>query len=98
MGHSILIGVHDKVDSDKTCDSDNPNSVHFNGELVLATPLPAWAPQVGWAFAFGARTGDRKDDHWLDDLRVQSGYLLDVGTVEFGVSLNGGADARDMGR
>ena len=35
--------------------------------------------QVYWDFGFGARTGDRKDDHWIDELRLQSGYLLDTG-------------------
>lgn len=29
--------MHDKVDSDKTCDSDNPNSVHFNGDGLCVT-------------------------------------------------------------
>ena len=67
-------------------------SVYFNKASVLQVYIPDWAPQVGWAFGFGARTGDRKDDHWIDNLQVQSGYLLDLGAVEFGVSLNGGAD------
>ena len=47
-------------------------SVYFDGVHVLAATVPEWAPAVGWAFGFGARTGDRKDDHWIDDLRVQS--------------------------
>ena len=68
-------------------------TVFFEGEPVLACVLDDWAPVAGWAFGFGARTGDRKDDHWIDDLRVQSGYLLDVGHVAFGVSLNDGHDA-----
>ena len=68
-------------------------SVYFDGELVLAATVPGWAPAVGWAFGFGARTGERKDDHWIDDVRVQSGYLLDQGSVAFGISLNGGHDA-----
>ena len=67
-------------------------SVYFGGELVLAATLPAWEPAVGWAFGWGARTGDRKDDHWIDDVRVQSGFLLDTGDVAFGVSLNDGHD------
>lgn len=113
--------------------------VSFEDEVVLATRVPAWTPQVscaslatlptatcratrigfpqavasfscsvpeprpshsswriasqvGWAFGWGARTGDRKDDHWIDDVYVQSGYLLDIGEVEFGVSLNDGHD------
>ena len=57
---------------------------------MLATVVPGWAPAVGWAFGWGARTGDRHDNHWIDDVAVQSGYLLDVGTVSFGVSLNDG--------
>ena len=69
-------------------------TVDFGGEAVLAATIPAWAPQVGWAFGLGARTGDRKDDHWIDSLHVQSGFLLDVGSVEVGVSLNGGNDVR----
>ena len=53
--------------------------------------------QAGWAFGFGGRTGERKDDHWIDDLRVRSGFLLDLGEVGFGISLNGGADVSLLG-
>jgi hypothetical protein len=48
---------------------------------VLSATIPSWAPQVGWAFGFGARTGDRKDDHWIDELTLSSGFLLDLGEV-----------------
>ena len=72
-------------------------SVYFDGVHVLSATIPSWAPLAGWAFAFGGRTGERKDDHWIDDLSVQSGFLLDLGAVEFGVSLNGGADLSLLG-
>lgn len=46
-------------------------SVYFDGELVLAAHVLGWAPAVDWSFGFGGRTGDRKDDHWIDDITVQ---------------------------
>ena len=67
-------------------------SVIYGNETVLVAVVDEWRPEVYWQFGFGARTGDRKDDHWIDDLRLQSGYLLDTGDVAFGVSLNGGSD------
>ena len=72
-------------------------AVFFDDVHVLSATVPAWAPRAGWAFGFGGRTGERKDQHYIDDLRVQSGFLLDLGSVEFGVSLNGGADISLLG-
>ena len=72
-------------------------SVSFDGEVVLVCTVPSWAPEVGWSLGWGGRTGERKDNHWIDDLTVQSGYLLDVGTAEFGISLNDGHDISRLG-
>ena len=72
-------------------------SVFFDDVHVLSATVDAWAPRAGWAFGFGGRTGERKDDHFIDELRVQSGFLLDLGEVEVGVSLNGGADVSLLG-
>ena len=46
-------------------------SVFFQDVHVLSATVDQWHPQVGWKFGFGGRTGQRKDDHWIDDLRVQ---------------------------
>ena len=36
-------------------------TVYYGGVAHLVASLPDWAPQVYWAFGFGARTGERKD-------------------------------------
>jgi hypothetical protein len=73
-------------------------TVYYGGVAHLVAALPDWAPQVYWAFGFGARTGERKDEHWIDELQLQSGYMLDTGLVGFGVSLNRGADVSARAR
>ena len=69
----------------------------YNGELLIGNlTIPRWEPQPDWQFGWGARTGDRKDNHWIDDVRVSSGFLLDTGAVAFGVTLNNGSDVSPL--
>ena len=75
---------------------DGGLTVTHDGELVIADQIPGWAPTTDWQFGWGARTGDRKDNHWIDDVRVSSGFLLDTGAVAFGVTLNNGSDVSPL--
>ena len=45
-------------------------SVWYGGAIALVAIVETWTPEVWWNFGFGARTGDRKDDHWIDDLTL----------------------------
>ena len=40
------------------------------GLTLLA--LPGWAPQAGWRFGIGGRTGGATDNHWIDDLLIET--------------------------
>ena len=52
-------------------------------------PLPGYAPQPGWQLAFGAAAGALTDNHWVDELLVRTGALVDATPVPVYLSLNG---------
>lgn len=70
-------------------------AVDRNGQLVVAdtadstagalieVQIPGWAPQPGWRFGFGGRTGGISDDQAIAQISIQTGScgdgLLDIG-------------------
>jgi hypothetical protein len=46
--------------------------VWHGGNLVLACTIPGWAPRSSWEFGLGANTGGANDNHWADNLVIQS--------------------------
>lgn len=70
-------------------------AVDRNGQLVVAdtadntagalieVQIPGWAPQAGWRFGFGGRTGGSSDDQAVAQISIQTGGcgdgLLDIG-------------------
>ena len=67
-------------------------SVRYDGQLLLG-PLPwghlGWAPQPDWQLAFSAASGFYADNHWVDDLRIQTGTNVADTVVPVSVALNG---------
>jgi hypothetical protein len=61
-----------------------------NASLALITTIPGWAPQVGWRFAFGGRTGGVTDNHAITNLVLATG-VCGNGTTETGEQCDEGA-------
>ena len=61
-----------------------------NASLALITTIPGWAPQAGWRFAFGGRTGGITDNHAITNLMLATG-VCGNGTTETGEQCDEGA-------
>jgi len=57
---------------------------------LIDVQIPGWAGVGGWRFGFGARTGGVTDDHWVDDLRIET-VACGNGALEPGESCDQGA-------
>jgi hypothetical protein len=69
-------------------------SVRYDGHLLfdrLAWQAggPGWAPQPDWQLAFSAACAARPDNHWIDNLQVETGTRVADTPVAVSVALNG---------
>jgi len=55
-----------KLDSDGTLD------VSYNNAPIYTNFSTGYTPIAGGQFAFGARTGGANDNHWIDDLTIET--------------------------
>jgi HYR domain/SdrD B-like domain/PA14 domain/Thrombospondin type 3 repeat len=46
----------------------------YDGRMLTAQ-LPDWTGIAGGSFVFGARTGGATDNHWIDDLSIETGTV-----------------------
>ncbi len=53
--------------------SDGICTVYHNGALVASAVLSTWNPGDNWDFALSAATGSFHDQHYVDNLTLQSG-------------------------
>ena len=53
-------------------DSDGTLDVSYNNVLIVSNLLTGYTPILGGQFAFGARTGGANDNHWIDDLSIET--------------------------
>ena len=51
--------------------------------------IDGWAPQMGWRFAIGARTGTDSDDHHVADVLLEAGAVFHDTAVPVEVTFNG---------
>ena len=65
-------------------------TIHYGHQLYHdRLPLTYWAPEPSWQIAFGAGVSKGMDNHWLDELVVETGVHVETTPVPVTVSLNG---------
>ena len=47
-------------------------SVSYNGNNIISSTLSNWSPENGWRFSLAARTGGLTNDHWIDNLNIDT--------------------------
>ena len=75
-----------------SADAANGVSVHYGGQPLVQRVRWrhwGWAPQPDWQLAFSASVAARPDNHWVDDLRIQTGTHVADTPVPLSISLNG---------
>ena len=65
------------------------NSTNSSVPLIEVT-IPGWAPQAGWRFGIGGRTGGLTDNHWVEDLAIET-IACGNGALEDGEACDAGA-------
>ena len=68
---SSFVDVVVQVSSDGRLTVVHDNRIDRSVAL-LSVPISGWSPGAGWRFGFGARTGGRVDNHWVDDVQLQT--------------------------
>ena len=65
-------------------------SVSHAGDVYAdALRIDEWAPERGWRFALGARSGALRDDHFVSAMLPEGGAAFAAESVDVEVSRNG---------
>ncbi len=59
-------------------DTDGTLDVSYNNIAIYSNFATGYTPIVGGQFGFGARTGGANDNHWIDDLRIETNPAIAV--------------------
>jgi hypothetical protein len=70
-GNGVFLRKDQFVDAEVSVTPSGVATFNYDG-TVISTSLPGFAGFTGANFLFAARTGGANDNHWVDDLRINS--------------------------